>query len=65
VARGVVLSAADATMLKTCAHLWPDSDESTRAAVASVLAGRVGSSRTTGTASDWTCGSKTWAAQMS
>jgi integrase len=39
------------TTLDTYSHLWPDSDESTRAAVSSVLAARADSSRTAGGAS--------------
>ncbi len=39
------------TTLDTYGHLWPDSDESTRAAVGAVLAARADSSRTTGATS--------------
>ncbi len=35
------------TTLDTYAHLWPDTEESTRAAVGAVLAARVDSLRTT------------------
>ncbi len=38
--------ASATTTLNTYAHLWPDSDESTRAAVGAVLAARADSSRT-------------------
>ncbi len=38
------------TTLDTYGHLWPDSDESTRAAVGAVLAARADSSRTSGSA---------------
>lgn len=42
--------ASAVTTLNTYAHLWPDSDESTRAAVGSVLAARADSLRTYGQA---------------
>lgn len=38
------------TTLDTYGHLWPDSDESTRAAIGAVLAARADSSRTSGRA---------------
>lgn len=40
--------ASAATTLDTYGHLWPDSDESTRSAVAAVFAVRADSVRTTG-----------------
>ncbi|MDP9437059.1 MAG: site-specific integrase [Actinomycetota bacterium] len=43
--------ASATTTLNTYAHLWPDSDESTRAAVGAVLAARADSLRTAGGAS--------------
>ncbi|SDO66219.1 hypothetical protein SAMN05428965_4705, partial [Geodermatophilus sp. DSM 45219] len=39
------------TTLDTYGHLWPDSDESARAAVGAVLAARAGDSLGTGSAS--------------
>src|SRR3712207_5351857 len=37
------------TTLDTYGHLWPDTDDSTRAAIDSVMAAREGNSRATGT----------------
>ncbi len=44
--------ASATTTLNCYAHMWPDSDESTRAAVGAVLAARADSSRTSGVASE-------------
>ena len=40
--------ASATTTLNTYAHLWPDADESARAAVGAVLAARADSMRTSG-----------------
>ena len=50
--------ASATTTLNTYAHLWPDSDESTRAALGTVLAARADSLRTSATSSGWKRSSK-------
>jgi integrase len=46
--------ASATTKLNTYAHMWPDADESTRAAIADVLAARADSLRTNRSSSDQT-----------